>query len=815
MKSFFRGISFRLAKVGVVLALLVGMLMSSVEIYIDYQSHLLQVNALISRIAVVSVPSASRAVLAGDQGVSEEIIFGLMQYDFIDSAQIETVNHTLLAQQHRKYVHSNTQWLTSFFQLPLRHFEAPLIDKVSSSTIGTLKLVVNMDSALKTFYERSALVMSIGLIRSSLLVFMLIVAFHYILTKPLVEIVTEMKNLNPGAPDEQRLSYPPSLGDDELRQLVKSGNELLDAVDLALAKRRSVEGVLRKSEEHVRQIIDSLPVWVGARNSDGYYIFANKALANFFQTTSESMRGSHLSMFSRFFPTDINDMIRLDSDVITSKKGVQIWEEKWLDGSGHSYQMHTHVMPMEFYDETVALVVSTDITELKSTQALMEHMAYHDALTDLPNRSYLIERLEEEIVIAAQHNQYGALMFIDLDQFKNINDSLGHPAGDGLLKHVASRLTSTVKSTDVVVRLGGDEFVVVLLNLGGDLSSSIVQVDATAERLRNCVTQPYAYQDLQLHVTCSIGIVLFPEEDAGVHELLRYADTAMYHVKEQGRNSIQFFNKYMADNAKSVLVMEGDLHKAIENNWFSLHFQPRVNTETSQIVGAEALLRWSHPENGMISPSEFIPVLETSGLIVEVGMWVLKEAIRQVKEWQLLGVWQPHMRIGVNISPRQFRSANFVNEVTELLRAESFQADLLEMEITEGIAIHSLEETIATMTTLGGLGVQFAIDDFGTGYSSISYLKQLPVSVLKIDKSFVRDITVDRSDGILVETISAMGNMLQLQVVAEGVETNEQLELISEYGCQYYQGYLCSPPLEAPFFLRLLEGGLTSSIALV
>lgn len=811
MQNFFRGISFRLAKAGVVLALLVGILMSAIEIYIDFQSHALQVNSLISRVATVSVPYAARAVQDNDIALAEVVVSGLMQYDFIERAVLLDSEQRPLFSEQRVFPLSKTQWVTQKLGLLPRQFHAPLTLTYGSldPSLGTLTLLVNMDAALQSFYERSALVMSIGLIRSSLLVFMLIFAFHHILTKPLVRIVKEMKQLNPGAPGEQRLSTSKSLRDDELKQLVKSGNELLDAVDLALAKRRAVEAVLRKSEEHVRQIIDSLPVCVGARNADGHYIFANKALANFFNSTPEAMRGSHLSEFSTFFASNINDMIKLDAEVIASKKGVQVWEEKWFDRDKQTYQMHTYVMPMDFYDDTVSLVVSTDITELKSTQALMEHMAYHDALTDLPNRSYLIERLQEEIVAAAQNRQYGALMFIDLDQFKNINDSLGHPAGDGLLKHVAARLTSTVTHEDVVVRLGGDEFVVVLLNLGDDLSSAIIQVDATAERLRSCVMEPYKYQDLELHVTCSIGIVLFPEEDAGVHELLRYADTAMYHVKEQGRNSIQFFNKYMADNAKSVLVMEGDLHKALDNNWFSLHYQPRVDTSTSQIVGAEALLRWNHPENGMISPAEFIPVLETSGLIVDVGMWVLREAVRQVKEWQQQGFWQSYMRIGVNISPRQFRSTNFVDEVAELLKKEGFQANLLEMEITEGIVIHSLDETIATMTVLGGLGVQFAIDDFGTGYSSISYLKQLPVSVLKIDQSFVRDITVDRNDRVLVETISAMGNMLGLQVVAEGVETRAQLNLITEYGCQFYQGYLCSAPLEGPMFARLLQASNT------
>ncbi|MFT7560583.1 MAG: EAL domain-containing protein (putative c-di-GMP-specific phosphodiesterase class I), partial [Flavobacteriales bacterium] len=295
------------------------------------------------------------------------------------------------------------------------------------------------------------------------------------------------------------------------------------------------------------------------------------------------------------------------------------------------------------------------------------------------------------------------------------------------------------------------------------------------------------------------------EEESSVHELLRYADTAMYQVKEQGRDSIEFFNKHMAVNARNVLVMEGDLLNALGNDRFSLHYQPRVEITSSRIVGAEALLRWNHPERGMVSPVEFIPVLETSGLIVDVGMWVVEQSLLQVREWQCMGLWSDSMRMGINISPRQFRSSHFVNDVTKLFKKLDVDPRLIEMEITEGIAIQNLEETVETMSILRNLGVNFALDDFGTGYSSISYLKQLPVSVLKIDKSFIRDITEDRSDRVLVETISAMGNMLELEVVAEGVETLPQLELLKGYGCLYYQGYLCSKPLPADQFVVLLE----------
>ncbi|WP_086932658.1 EAL domain-containing protein [Agarilytica rhodophyticola] len=809
MQGFAQGISFRLAKVGVVIAFIVGILMSAVQMYIDYQVQSTEITSLISRITEVSTPPAVRAVHTLDDKLAREVATGLMRYDFIIAVTIEDEEANELASASKPRQESNTHWFTQFFTDDLKLYSSSLFIPGEVNVSGHMLFVVDLDIAYRPFYQQSVVLISSGLIRSFFLVLFLFIAFHYMLTKPLINLSVQMKQINPGSPGEQRLNRPHQT-DDELNQLVQSANQLLDTVDLALAKRRAVEVVLRKSEEHVRQIIDSLPVWVGARNCDGYYIFANKALSGFLGTTPDQMRGSHIGEFEQYSAMSPSEIVALDAEVIKNRRPAQIWEEKWVDINGKPHQMHTYIMPMEFYDEVVALVVSSDITELKNTQELMEHMAYHDPLTDLPNRSYLLERLEEELSRATMQKVIGALLFIDLDQFKNINDSLGHPVGDVVLKRVAERLTSVTGDNDVVVRLSGDEFVIILTGLGDHLDDAVLRAEAAGERIKTSIAEPYYHNDFELHVTCSVGVVMFPDDDAGVHELLQYADTAMYQVKDHGRNAIQFFNRNMADNARNVLVMEGDLHKALENKRFSLHFQPRADSQSSEIVGAEALLRWYHPERGMVSPAEFIPVLETSGLIVEVGQWVISEAIKQVKQWQAQGLWHENMRIGVNISPRQFRAANFVDDVIKICTRESFPPNLIEMEITEGIVIQNLDETVGTMAALCAEGINFALDDFGTGYSSISYLKQLPVSILKIDKSFVRDLTVDRNDRVLVETISAMGNMLKLDVVAEGVETAEQLKCVQQYKCRYYQGYFCSKPLSPRDFERLLVKGKTA-----
>ncbi len=806
MSGFFEGISFRLAKVGVVLALVVGMSMSAIQLYLDYQDQVDEVERKIGLLIEVALPPAERAIYTLDNELAEEVATGLMLYDFILNVTLKDELGNEVASKEREAKPSNTRWITKLIRDEFVSYGARLQMPDGSDSYGFIDVVIDMDRVFEGLYKHSGLLMSTGLIRSSILVFGLFIAFHYMLTKPLIRINNEIKEINPGSPGEQRLSVPKSHKTDEFDQLVHSANQLLDTVDLALSKRRAVEVVLRKSEEHVRQIIDSLPVWVGARNSDGHYIFANKALADFLGTTPDAMRGSHVSDFRHHCLTGVETATTIDAKVIESKAGSKTIEEKWSSASGEECDMHTYIMPMEFYDETVALVVSSDISELKSTQEQMAYMAYHDALTKLPNRSYMVERLKKEIDKADSAAEFGALLFIDLDQFKNINDSLGHPAGDAILKSVAERLSASIRDCDWVCRLGGDEFVVVLTELGEDRSIAVARAEAYAELLRGELAQGrHLYQDIELHVTGSIGIVMFPDGNTSPHELLRFADTAMYKVKDAGRDAVEFYTKGMADNATHLLIMEDALRKAFENDDFSLHFQPRVDNLTAKIVGAEALIRWEHSERGMVSPAEFIPIMETSGLIVEVGLWVLEKSVEQVKAWIDEGLWNDSMRLGVNISPRQFRSGTFIEDVSRVVEELDFQPSMLEMEITEGIVIDNLEVTVETMSSLRDLGFVFALDDFGTGYSSISYLKQLPVSVLKIDKSFVQDITEDSSDRILVQTISTMGNMLGLEVVAEGVETVGQLELLETYSCRYYQGYLCSRPLPVEQFSALLE----------
>ncbi len=805
MRAYFRGISFRLAKVGVSLAFGIGLTMSSIQLYFDFLNHEKQLQQLVERIIEVASPPAARAVHTLDVDLSAEVVAGLLRYVFIYEVSILDELGNILATGSKPLDPTATRWLTQNITQNTLGFESRLlIPGYGVAVAGSISLSVDQDRALESFYTRSMVTMCFGVLRNTLLVLLLLVVFHRMLTKPLIRLANELKCIDAEKPDAHRLSLLAAGREDELAQLVNTTNDLLDSVELSLAKRRAVESALRRSEEQSRQLIDSLPVMIGARNNKGCYVFANRALCDFFARSPEAMEYLHAGDLFANYALDVDAILEYDSRIITGELPRRVVEESFNRGDGSRAHFETHVMPLDFFDERVALVVSTDITDRKQAQAKMEHMAYHDALTNLPNRTQFSERLDHEIRRAKRHGYFGALLFIDLDQFKTINDSLGHPVGDEVLKQVAVRLLDTVRNEDLVARLSGDEFVVVLTVLDKDIVSAALKAGEVCEKIRQCISKPFRHDNMELRLTGSVGVAVYPDKNAGVDELLRYADTAMYQVKDKGRNGIEFFNEEMAEKVNRQLVMKGDLHRALEEGQFRLFFQPKVNSQSGAMIGAEALIRWDHPNKGMISPAEFIPILEESGLIIDVGQWVLEDACRHLQRWQQQGLWGAEMQLSINISPRQFRRRGFVDDVHRTLQQLPIPKNSLEMEITEGIVIQGVEETIATMGILSESGISFSLDDFGTGYSSFSYLKRLPVSVLKIDQSFIRDILTDRNDKVLVEAIVTMGKLLGVKVVAEGVEEEAQLNLLQSYGCHYYQGYYFSRPQPNEMFETML-----------
>lgn len=428
--------------------------------------------------------------------------------------------------------------------------------------------------------------------------------------------------------------------------------------------------------------------------------------------------------------------------------------------------------------------------ERKRTEQHIHQLANYDRLTKLPNRDLCQDRLRQAIAQAARQNTLVALLFFDLDRFKVINETLGHAHGDQLLQHVAQRMKSSLRETDTVGRLGGDEFVVILTGLTDTSDAARV-----AQNILNTLVRPITLDDHEVFVTTSIGISLYPNDAKDVESLTQNADTAMYRAKEQGRNHYQFYTLDMNARALERLNLENDLRHALERDEFLLHYQPQLDLSSQQIVGFEALLRWDHTDLGFISPVDFIPIAEETGLIMPIGEWVLNAACQQAKQWQDQGF--KNANIAVNLSNRQFAQENVLETVTKALDSAGLDPSHLELEITESCVMVNPEEAIVVLRQLNDMGVRISIDDFGTGYSSLSYLKRFPLDTLKIDRSFVNDITDDPDSAVIVEAILAMAHSLRLNVVAEGVETREQMAFLEAHDCDMIQGYLLSKPLPA------------------
>lgn len=488
----------------------------------------------------------------------------------------------------------------------------------------------------------------------------------------------------------------------------------------------------------------------------------------------------------------------------------EVWDRR---KNGEIYPKLLNIAAVKDSNGAVTNYIGThfDITLRKQAEERINTLAFFDQLTGLPNRTLLVDRLNQAMSGSARSRAFGALLFIDLDNFKTINDTLGHDVGDLLLKLVAARLTSCVRSCDTVARLGGDEFVLMLVGLSFSASGAASQVDVVGDKVLRSLNEPYRLRDSLWHSTPSIGVTLFRGQETNIDDLLRQADIAMYKSKAAGRNAIHFFDPEMETAMIKRADLESDLRTALHQDQFVLYYQPQIRNGT-ELIGAEALVRWRHPSRGMVSPVDFIPLAEETGLILPLGQWVLEAACQQ------LALWASHpqladLNVAVNVSAHQIRDSNFVGQVLDVLGRTGANPHSLKLELTESLMVENVQDIIGKMSALKALGVRFALDDFGTGYSSLSYLKQLPLNTLKIDRSFVLDVLVDPNDAAIARTIVTLAQSLDLSVIAEGVETREQMEFLADIGCRIYQGYFFSKPLPIDDFEAFAQAGYGAALA--
>lgn len=550
---------------------------------------------------------------------------------------------------------------------------------------------------------------------------------------------------------------------------------------------RSHQELVRDSQEALAQVIDTVPALICATDQEGRAIFVNAHYASFADATPEALLGKQLA---NIITSDKREHARrVDRSLFEKPRAKVTFEEELVDQSGSRRIFLTTKTPMRNATGRVSSILTTsiDITERKHAEGVLRHIASHDPLTDLPNRRMLHERIQLEL---GRSRGTFALLLIDLDRFKSVNDAFGHACGDRLLLLVTARLNEAVAKNDMVARISGDEFVILQCGI-----EDPGPAEGLAHKIVAALSAPFIVDNQEMTIGCTIGIAMCPDCETDAEKLIKSADIAMYRAKADGRNTFRLYSPDMKLAAQPSIVVERDLRKAVGREQLVLHYQPQIDLASGHITGVEALLRWMRPGFGLIPPNVFLPLAEESGLIVEIGAWVLREACAQAVVWRERGL--PPIRIAVNLSPVQFLRQDLVHLVADTLQATGLEPHLLELELTESGLLEDVQRTTATLHGLRSLGVKVSIDDFGVGYSSLAYVRNFPIDRLKIDRSFISNLTPNSRDEAIVRAIRSLGSSLSVKVIAEGVETLQQLECLRAYDCDEAQGYLFSRPVPA------------------
>jgi diguanylate cyclase (GGDEF)-like protein/PAS domain S-box-containing protein len=565
-----------------------------------------------------------------------------------------------------------------------------------------------------------------------------------------------------------------------------------------ITERKKMEETIRQSEERYRTIIEEMEEWYFETDLTGNIIFFNEIFAHVLGYSRNALTGLNFRAFVK--KEEADSIFELFNEVFNTRQPTKNFPYEFIRSDGAITSAEFSIFPKRDREGRIVGFrgVGHDITERKRAEARIQYLATHDALTDLPNRMMFSQLLNHALQSSRRFNRQLALFFIDLDQFKGINDSLGHDAGDQLLQEIAQRLKKVLREMDVVARLGGDEFVILIEEI-----NQLTQVTTAAQRILSAVMKPFVLMDRECRVTSSIGISMYPKDAQDEQSLMKHADLAMYLAKEEGKNNYQFYSKRIMSQSFERLSLETNLRYALERQEFFLHYQAKLDFKTNVITGAEALLRWQNPDLGIVPPRRFIPVAEEIGVIIPIGRWVLKTACAQSMAWQGQGL--PTVCISVNLSIRQLLDNSLVPDLRFILKESGLQPDLLELEITESILMQNPERVIKILTEIKKLGVRLALDDFGTGYSSLAQLKQCPIDTLKVDRSLIRELPGNSENKAITEAIIAMGKTLSLTIIAEGVETEEQDAFLRFHACDEMQGYHFSKPTPPDQFAQLLR----------
>lgn len=787
--EFYKRIAFRLMRSSLAIALILGLIVALFQVVMDLGHQRQQIDNNVDEIFRVVQNSAQRAVHQLDANLANEVIKGLENYNFITYAAILDDRDQVIADYSSSPSPSDTLWLTRLIAEEIKTYQLDLIH-TNNTYEGKLVVSVSNDLGFAPFYDRVLTIIVSGLLRNLSLALVLFALFHFMLTRPLVTIARRFSMIRPEQTEQKRIDHVEGHRFDELGYIVNDANSFLAALE-------HWQTGLTKSEQQLRLILDTSPNLVFAVDENYRFIFANNTTEQFYQKTQADLIGQNYCDVHKSVDTEeakalASSLKQLD---FNNPQGLTV-EHKLTAANGDKLVIQMTFIAFTLDGKSCVLIVGLDVTTRVKAEERVEYLAYFDTLTDLPNRNLFQNFLKKDVMRANRTHTYGALLFIDFDDFKRINDTIGHSLGDELLLKLSVKIRSLLPESDTLARLGGDEFVISLPDLDKDLEEAKTQAITLTKHLLATINAPVALSNgAEFVVSGSIGLVMYPFEDSDTEVLLRFADTAMYKAKAHGRNGYQLFEESMAAEVHRHVQLESDLREAIKKKQFSMVLQPIVNGLSGDLVAAEALIRWNHPTQGLVSPNDFIPFLENSGMIVDVDYVMVDKACAFLKELTTAGVLPPHFRITLNLCANTLYQTDFVDRIIAIVASYGVSERNIEFEITERAALHRLDEVVAKIVTLQRRGATFSLDDFGTGYSSLSYLKRIPINKIKIDKSFIDDLMVDGEDEVLVESIIAIARTMKLAVVAEGVETQVQADWLNRYPDICFQGYLIDRPM--------------------
>lgn len=791
--NFFHRLPFKLALSSLSLAILLGFIIAGGQLYLDFKTKNHEIELNTRKIILSHSTSAQRTVHQLDKKLAADVVKGISHYKALQVIAIYNENDDILAAIHHELIPSSTQRITRLLVGDFREFKHPLIYH-NGEYQGYLYIKVNNDSALQPLYERAIFIFLSELVRSVSLALILICVYHLLITRPLVTIANSLSQIQMNKTHGNRITPLKKHIEDELGYIVNTANNLIDHLE---SRQQDVE----QREHQLRVILDATPNQVFAVNLDGQIIFVNSTTEHFYQLNAAVLIGqNHFDILSAINRDEAREFFSQFNRAQSESQQSHSCKLKLTDANASHHVMHTAFVHFKLYDTACILVILNDITSQVKAEERVEKLAYYDTLTQLPNRNQIRERLQRDIASTQKNRRFGAVLFIDIDNFKRINDTMGHSIGDELLLIVSKKMLTQIRSTETLARLGGDEFILSVPNIADNRDSARSQIIDIAYRLLNCLRKPIHLANRDFLVSASVGIALYPEKSQDIDKLLQHADTAMYQAKKNGRDCFELFAPEMEVEANHLIQLETDIRHAIEKKEFEFYLQPIILQSDHSLYGAELLMRWNHPQKGLLSPVYFMDFLVESSMMREIGAQFFDAICAFIVESKNQHFDFDNKRISINLSAKELYQPGFITNIENTLQKYQLSGDHFEFEITEGAALQHVDDAVAKMLKLQRKGIQFALDDFGTGYSSLSYLKRLPVNKMKIDKSFIKDLTRSPQDAALVASMVAIAKNLDILIVAEGIEEQDQIDWFSNYDNILFQGYYFSKPLPAKTF---------------